>query len=666
MIWTATAYGDWPIQYEDTIWVTTLPYTCMQDNTLYLLGYLSGSKPPYVWNDDLTSTGKGINTNGHSKIMISTDFTRTEARSSITYSTSHDVASYGILVSGGDSIRVEYLELLPGAGAVLDTNAVGILINASARHVLVSGCRVYTDGIDAKFVKVWPGNSNGIRFDYCYFHNYGNAFIRRDPVTNQSTAWGIIASFEGSPLAEGEFHLKVTNCEFGRSIHVSIGVLGVNVKVGSDVMGAVSIITNNIFHQRTRNDLYLVDLDNTVQSAVDPFAVNFDGIGAGTVVAYNSFYGDLTTNEYGGDGILVQGARGTEANPVLIHDNYFDLRHGAHPSAPAGKQAALAIYLRRYTGTAAAHSYNQWVQIFNNWGQTWVDTVTSTKSIGTYSEGIRVGLDSMTNNISIYNNHIPVKRSDGVTNGSGLEVAALSVSSLDSLMATDAWIGVYDNVFYSNYWEAPITPVWFGANRIGKPCSNVQLVGDTIYCPYDDHDSTAFYYSRRNTYYWHSTGNKIVDCVYGGYASDSDVVFGFINEASDGLGKTLEHWVTLSVLVWGSDSIPKPGAVVKLLNNYGDRQTLGISESDGWARGLVKYKFFGYDPNPSDEYVVEDSVAFNPFQITAISGTDSAFGTITITPTCKTDTLTLAPPGEIPLTGVYFMILKKRPLFTVP
>lgn len=651
---------DWPTAYADTIYISSLPYTCTQDNTLYYVGYWSGVKPPWVWACKLSSTGKGIDTNGKDNIMIAGDPTSMpECQSTITYGTTHDVYTYGILVNGGDSIHIYDVDLIPGAAVVDDTGAVALLVKGSATNVYVSQSLLYTDGLNGKSVRVWPDSSHGIWLDYCTFYNYGNSFVRRDPVTNNSTSWVVTGEYSGYPLGADEYHLKVTNCTFNRSIHVSIGVLGSNVKIGSTVMGAVAIITGNTFHQRTRDDLYPTDNGNVLTSTGDPFAVNFDGVAAGSEVANNSFYGDSTANEYGGDGILIQGARGTEASPVEIHDNYFDLRHGAHPSLSAVKQACQAVYLRRYDG--GTHSYNQHVKIYNNWGQIWVDTLAATTSVGTYAEGIRVGLDSMTNNIEVFNNHIPVLRGDGVTNGSGLNVAALSVSRLDSLMATDAWIGVYNNNFYNNYWEAPITPVWLGANRIGQPCSNMQLVGDTIYCPNDDHDSTAFFFSPLNTYYWHSTNNKIIDAVYGGYASDSDVVHGYISAASDGLGKTLEHWVTLRVLVTGPAGLPKAGIPVTAENNYGYTYSLGNTESDGWAQGLVKYKFFGYDPDIYDDLVIGDSVAFNPFLLTAIEGTDTATSSIWITPTCKTDTLALTTVGEIPATGNYIMTVKKKP-----
>lgn len=632
--------------YPDTITITSadLPYTIPNNFTAYRIA------PNILQSFRINSTTNGIIVNSKHDIEIFGQYQGSTPGeyASLNFCSGGGDARYGILLASSYNVTIKNLNIYAGMGTLDDDNDSGnacIRITGGTHNVLFENGGMYPDGLDGKGVDqiVDAGyNSYNLDFNGVNHYQYSNKFTRRDYYMAS------LMKFEFSAIIEPpDYHVRIRNCTFERSIHVAVAISGSQVPTDS---GALALIYDNEFHQQGRNDRYTTFTDNATQSLGDNFAMSFIGLRRGSEIHDNLIYGDNVASHYGGSGILIQGACGWPDEPVRFWNNEMVLRSGRHIALSALKQATQGFYIRALDGILA----NRHLQIYNNNIQIYVDTSQASTSTGRVAEGIRILMDSLSHDIVITENHVSINRVDsaaGLGNGSG--ESELITSAITIAQQTEVDAGEL-SIFHNYFGDWGRSVVRFGSNREASyGGNNVYLLHDTL-ALYANNDTT-FWFETVGSYIDHSTNNIHQDCIFGGYASPYDITFGNAS-AADSLGKSVEHWQTVRLVCLDSDGDPVPNISIYYANAYREG-LLGVSNYLGILEQRVKVRYDHRD-YLTDTYNPGDSI-FNPFTFTGYTQAmdDSVEVTMTVSPTVFVDTLVFtATTGTVPPSGNLILI----------
>lgn len=612
----------------DTVIVTNgmLPYTMSASNTAYI-----------ITGNTLNSTTNGLYADAIHDVTITGDWTG---------SPNHNVI-VNIASGGGDSyygIRLErcYDVYIRGLALQINNNS-NLEADSSNRLIIldrcdsiwIDQCNIVPSGLDSK--GIWLTNSSRLKkidITYClprpfFSENNGTLSDWFTSRTAYGAAWLLVNHQSQTPLdtAIGEYHLYVAHNEIDRSIHTAFAFIGRDVEFGSGNYGGLLVYCDsNTITMAKRNDKYLAQEGetNSSHSAGDAFAITLDGVRGGSHFIGNTFQVSNEDSTYGGSGFLVQGAHGTADYPVVFQGNQFFLSEGETPAFISEIRAsAMFFYPRRFlqTGSASADSsYNKYCIFKENYGINYVDTSEATTHIGRVYEGVRFGANSIYSETMVFqNNHFecgvrtdvaPTSPNGGATQIIG---AALTYHQLDEVTST-RMIG--------NYWGGYDMVWWLFGTRIEAPANNLLSYRDTLYQRADS-DTTIYFYPWSQSTADHHINNQVWDATFLGYADPTKVVFSNCFSI-DSLGKSIEFWQTLELLVLGSDGNPALLSGVRLTNSYEDR-FLGHTDYQGWLRKPLKTRYEHFDC-VSDGYNPGDSLAFEPFTLTAYSfdGTDTA------------------------------------------
>lgn len=640
---SVTAFGQ---PYPDTITITSadLPYTIPNNFTAYRIA------PTVLQLFRINSNTNGIIVNGKHDIEIFGVYAGGgNGFATLNFAAGGGDGQYGILLASSYNVTIKNLNIYAAMGTLDDDNDSGnvcIRITGSTYNVLMQYGGLYPDGLDGKGINqtVDAGyNSYNLHFQYMTLYQYSNKFTRRDYYMAS------LMKFEFSKIIESpDYHVKIDNCIFSRSIHVAVAVAGSQVPVDS---GALVQIFSNSFNMQGRNDLYTTFTDNSTQSLGDNFALSFIGLRRGSQIYGNTVQGDQSNLHYGGSGFLIQGAHGWPDDPIEFYDNTMVLRSGRHIALSALKQATQGFYIRSLDNVNS----NQNLHVYNNDVKIFVDTSQATTSTGRVAEGIRVLVDTASFGIVIANNHITINRADsaaGLGNGTGeseVIASALTIAKQDG--------NPHENsiLVYGNYFGSPKTPLRYGSNRESSYGANDTYLREDTIVSYEDKDSTIWF-ETNGSYVGHSTNNAHQDCKFLGGANPYDIVFAGGSEV-DSLGKSVEHWQTVRLLCLGSDGVPLAGLPVYYANAY--REGLaGYTNYFGWFERRFRVRYDFQDYLTGDTYNPGDSL-MNPFEFSAytVDLSDSASTTMTVTQTVHTDTLVFANTlGTPAVTGTYLML----------
>lgn len=653
--------------YPDTITIFSvdLPYTLPANNTAYRITGLTGGATPF----QISSSDNGILCSGRTNVMIFGEYLGAISgpRATLNFAVGGADAKYGIQVSNSDSVIIKDLKIRAGSAASgldddLDSGNVCIRETGQTHKVHVRNCELITDGLDGKCAY----NSVDVHLDTynwsfvgCDFSTLSNKFTRRDYYM------GSLIVMEFSAQVEvPDYSIIIDSNVFSRAIYTPIAITGSSVPNDS---GALVKERWNTFHLQGRNDRYTTFTDDNTHSLGDNFASTYIGLRRGSEIAYNTIIADNLALHYGGSGFLIQGAHGWPNEPVVFHDNWMTLRSGRHIALSMLKQSGQGFYVRpllhrdtlRIDGvldTITFSNANQNLLVYRNKIQIYVDSSQATSSTGRTAEGIRVLVDTMSNNIVIANNHISINRSDsaaGLGNGSGeaeIITSGITIAQQDGVPFGE--LQIFENYFGD--WGK--SAVRYGSNRESSyGANNTYLLRDTL-ALYANKDTT-FWFETLGSYIGHSTNNLHQDCVFLGYADPSEIVFANAS-AADSLGKSVEQWRTINIVCLDSDGDPVNSAAVYYANIH-DEAFFANSDLSGLASRPLKIRYDHQD-YISDSYNPGDSL-FNPFTFTGIHGTDTVTTTLNVTASAFTDTLVF-PTSVPPLVRGQKLLLRRGPL----
>jgi hypothetical protein len=428
--------------------------------------------------------------------------------------------------------------------------------------------------------------------------------------THDATLYLLEAGDDSVHTGAGEFFAKFWNVNVTTCPHVAIAITGYRTPKVLITLCSLTVDSRNLLYNYVPNP-------SMCYTNGDAFAIDLGGVGPGSVIDSNVIRsGDTYT---GGQGIIIQNAKGISGDSVQIAYNDIDVHQG--PSSAHASGFGAVIYWRFVPGNYNTGS--EYVALRDNkFGYTY-DADTATTAIGRMCEAMTLILSGGESQpadsfkyIDITRNQVEVKLS-GVDDGNN-EVVALGWGANDSAVVP---VNSKYITLSGNHWKSPKRVISL-ANRRGMPGNNLLMIGDTIEAT-SSYDSTIWF-SQYGAYLSHSINNRFRDCVFTGHASDT-VRYSNYSGVNDSLGLSaqFERTVVVHVVDATAFHLPILGATVRVTDHYGHQQGAGTSDLAGNYSIPVVYKFKGKDLITSDSYTFADSVGYNPFTLFAKYGTDS-------------------------------------------
>lgn len=643
----------------DTILVTSLPYTMTQSNTAYRVRGLT-----------INSTTNGLYGDALHDVVIFGDYTgvNPEAKLRINIASGGGSGYYGVKLDRSHDVYLTDIaftvhNVSEGYGATNRADSANrIIILDFCDSIWINDCQIIPSGIDAIGIRAQnSGRSKKLDITNCLFRQCSNWFTSRTSY-DASLIQSVHQSQNELDTAAGEYHWYIAHNTVERSIHSAFTFIGSDVPVEHSFIGLLVYCDSNTFTMAKKNDKYLAgegDL-NTASSAGDAVAVTTEGIMGGSHFNYNTINVSSEAGTYGGSGFLVQANHGTADYPIEYIGNRFTLSEGETPAFTDSDERASAwfFYIRRYLGGAYSDStYNRHVHVMNNYGINYVDTATATTYIGRVYEGIRYGANStLSDGMVIQNNYFncgvrtdvaPTSPNGGATQiiGAPLVFHQDESAATKTLFRGNHWIG-YQTVFqmYGSRVDASANGLFSYQDTLEQRIASDSTIRWYVGSGYDNHD----------------IDNRIIDPTFAGYATADQVSWGNC-WTIDSLGKSVEFWATVNLLVLGSDSLPAAGAIVSYSNAYTEN-AVGTTNFQGRTSRQLKWRYEHYDCNEADGYAPGDSLSFNPFTFTAVSAdlsdTASVVLDISVQPT---DTIWFAAAvGSPQPVGNRLMVVKRK------
>jgi hypothetical protein len=328
------------------------------------------------------------------------------------------------------------------------------------------------------------------------------------------------------------------------------------------------------------------------------------GAYAGSQITRNTF--QTMANSAGARGILIQNPMGTEAEPVIIRGNTFDLNEG--PNAFDGEGHTNCIRIR-YGAHPSASWDGGWVLIDSNTIAATVDgastdiegvrdtikdtSLLSGAEVFDYRYGNNAhnffitltevaGFESV-KNITLRHNHCTIDLKAGDVTGDAQGYSLFYDN--DDNGTTDTGYSYSVDSIVENYFSAPLNSVSIGVHDGNS--SFVKLVRDTLHQEGSDGDYETIRTGTNRSASTLSSDNAIVDGVYLNGASLSDILF---RAGSDHEWFTIR---TLRILVVGDNGMGITGSTVELWPDAYDTDTVltGVTAGQGTVQGELTYRY---------------------------------------------------------------------------
>lgn len=502
----------------------------------------------------------------------------------------------------GGTARYVKIDGLDGNGCVYNGSASGSwneCINlGGADNILFLYLNLYSDGENGKCVNGAPPSSPGgynITFENGYWSNACASYTSRCNYDGAVLNLNHMFWDATRDSADFRYHCRVYGV---RIIEAHSQGIFLGSHIGAD-RANLQIVACTLTSD-ARNTKYESG-DVTCQSAANPYCISFNRPGIGSIISHNLIRSDST---YGGSrGIIIEMATGADTSYVQVCSNYVDVHEGPNLEVVNG----LVQVLRIRFGNSFLHIYDN---TFIGTG----DTSTSTSSYGLEVATLRFSPTDEEGHVPGHDNLIENNLFRAGGNDSGVVGRAFIYESVDSCDG---------NIIRYNRFES--------SNRIlqlagsNDDCNKVTLQQDTFAFLNAFEDAWTIYVGYGTSY--HISDDTILDCVFEGGASDTNIYFW-------GDNNDLRWMRTLEVTVNGNNSQVLPSCSIWVVNNYGDTLFTGLTDACGLDSGLVTYWW---------EYNVgADSTAFNDFTIKAKKGSDSSSTTYTVSDSTNTPSLTLS------------------------
>lgn len=590
----------------------SLPYTVHAD---YDTLKIQGSK--------IVSSGDGINFNGHDDVVLDL------GGDTLVFGNSSGDNYKGLFVGwNSHDVHIKNGWIIHQPTSTLLAQGNTCVYLAGSNGTLIENVNLVVDGTDGICLQ---NNSGGYNIEISGGSMRSNSLRFTSRCTNSGSVIRLLA--EQQLPGPNDWHFIIHDLTITDGPHSGIAINQASASAGENKVW----IYNNHITTDSRNLLYdLSDYQaNFCRTAADAYGISLNHIAAGSKIHDNII---RSGNEYEGNlGILVQVCRGEPDNPVIIENNDVHTWQGPNAAWPDGK--CNSLYFRNVPGESPRSSY--WTVIRGNAFKCTVDNDPLTTAMGSKAEVVSVFLEDSSSNNIFENNLVELIAKNGdLSNLHGSNNAiGFSIRDTTDPCCTE----VRNNIWRNNHYRAFRAPVNFSGQR-GYPGSNILLQGDTLECTdLSATDSTTVIFDGSTGYRMHATNNRLRDCVFMGSSNESDVVFSFQSLADiDGKGQDVTFERTLKVYVKGSNGLPVTNATVWAANNYGDTLFTGTTNEGGLVSGVVSYKYYAKDPVDGDQYVLEDSLNFNPFTLKAQKYSDNDVVSYTVNSENGSDTLTLS------------------------
>jgi len=502
-----------------------------------------------------------------------------------------------IIGSAGDNVR----DLEIRGGHILRDVDTGVSVGnynrcvrlGRAHDVQFIGTNLTIDGHDAKCVLIMD----------CY-----SIYFEKGTWTSNSTSFTSRHMFDGAVLysASNSSPEDYTFKMYGVTI-ANGPAQGVIVMDSKAIIDSCTLTTDHVNDYGSNANQYLI----FCRSAF-----------AGTQITRNQFISG--SNRGGSRGVVFDNCLGTEADPIVIRDNVFDLHSGPDPENPGG--ILRGIRIRAFPGSATGH-----INVINNTMVATVDNDPATTWIGTTASSVNLGVSSYDSGYVRIDSNVVYARS---LSGSGTDIKALEMASNTSAIGKNIVIAY--NQFYSCNTVVQLCDqangvgcqdAYFARNTLGL-MDTTAATGDPTAVISNPKTWLVGYNSRV------STGNISIDGYYKNGASDQDI--SWYGSPISG-SRDLCQRRTVRVYVQGENLQPVEGAQVLIVNALGATVASGNTNQNGRFMAGVTYWF--------ESNVAEDSTNLNPFRITTWYESDSAVDsnfTIGYLSSQGRDTLTLS------------------------
>lgn len=616
LLYTGLANAQYKTEFADTVTLNSslLPYSVPKSDMLILT------------DGNLTASGTAIDIGDRNDIMID------GGGDTIFFGTAGGDDSYGVKLSfSPERIQIRNITIIHDVDDSSPAEGCAPIQILGDDSVFVENVSMVARGVEGNCINATTLGGNGIANLWvkdCECENRAHSYYSRNG--DPASAFRVCA--DQSTISDGEYTGKFENVTVTTTPHSAI------YSVGSSDRRPVMIIHDCNLTVDAHNDMYDTSNATTFHSSGDPFAISVFRLGPGSQIYNNTIRSGMQYE--GGQGMLIQGAQGTASNPIEIYDNDIQVHCGPTQSDLRydGDGKSIGMYLRWPEGDS--HMSNCYVRFHNNLIKVYGDALKALQLGGTLhtggsAQGMRIHADSGFHHCDIFNNRVFALRSDSLVDTGYVETVAAMFAKVDT-NRTDEYalrnmLDVHDNSFYGNYYYALSSPLYLGSiaqHILGG--GDLVLYGDTLNCPVPADGNTSVEFPQYGTFRFSSTGSRLIDCTFLGYANDFDVKWGNINTDDNCLGKDLRYQRSVLVKAQNPAGIGIPHASVSIKNNYGQIIGSGPTSTSGEFSDTVTYKALHYNSPMGEECYWEDSLDYNNFMIKAKFDSDSVMTIIAI------------------------------------
>lgn len=550
-----------PYIFAGQVTISSLPYTASNDNDTFTI---AGTK--------LTSTGNGITVTG-SNVVINL------GSDTIQFGTGTSGNARGIAINATNNVKVL-------GGTLLKTGqngsgANGIRVNNS-NNILFDGTDIFVDGHNAQCVNIDGGYSGtyNVNFDGGEWRNNSESF------TSRETYSGAVFYSGSFPATAGSYDVRIANIDITNGPCQGIIVKGEFIIEGCNITtDARNVYWDSVW-------LWQNQQAPIGQSADNSYLILCRGGEPGTIIRNNTL---ASGNQYGGSrGILLENCAGTSANPIEVYNNHCTIHAG--PSGENLDGVTRVIRMRAIDGGTTSY-----IHVYDNTFIGIADNDPATTAIGMDVAVLNFGFPNSSDTCIVERNRFIAK---STTTGTKVKACESTFNGT-----------TFNHIVRNNYFSGSSVIIYLGDEYNGMATSKFRFQGDTLAF---DPDFT-FNKKTWNIGYGgsNSLDNIAVDCKFVNGASDTNITW----YASSGTNEmTLAR--TLDIQVLGSNALPVLGALVSVVNNYGQTVLSGTTSANGRLSGPVSY-WYSSDDNP-------DSTSYNNFSIKVKKLLDSTISSFTV------------------------------------
>jgi len=561
-----SVFGQGPGSCDDTITISSLPYTTVADDTCYCL------------SGNLTTATNGIYIN-HSNVSIFGE------GDTITFNTGSANSNYGVYFdSFEDSILLESLTVIQTASSPGDSCRA--ILAGNVNKIEISDCNAHVYGYNGMCVAHGLASAfteTNLRGVYNFFINdgnythFGDGFSTRSH--NPSEALKLNMSKRDTILGEGDYHYRVSGITIDSCPHN--GILA-NGKIFID-SNHIWLNAHNTDPVHAAENCYGIGMGAAGSDTIGGVIVG-DTASAGSRISYNTI--GVRDSYQGGRGIYVGRVRGTSDNRIQVKHNTLTVSEGPDADGDDADGNCFGIRVRWE---------DEYVDIDSNTITMACDDSSTTSHVGGDGIGIFISaelemqsaVDTAYGNIRIYNNTVTNTYSaDVITSGMGVYGLAFEIDSLGHFQVSGIDTGRNGTVAntvqsYNNNITSNVTALVFGQLNAG--CVDALSTGDTLNWADTQYGSgvVAVGFGADKSF----IRNILRDPIYVN-TSSADIYSG----SGSGIREVFSQR-SVSILVATLGGSPINNATYYVWNTYDDTVLTGSTGSDGLITGNVNYDY---------------------------------------------------------------------------